>query len=77
MDTALLIKEIQTLEIAKYKKHKDNKRIMATHVAFSGSPRKHPYDANKIVLVADPFSQNNQYYEFNIDAIAYVEGLPS
>ena len=76
MDTAL-IKEIQTLEIAKYKRPKDVKKLRDTHVAFAGSPRKHPYDAYKIVLVADPFSQHNQYYEFNTDDIAYVEELPN
>lgn len=77
MNTSLLIREFQTLEITNYKKPKDIKNLKDTHVAFSGSPRKHPYDAYKIILVADPFSQQNHYYEFSTDDIAYVEELPN
>ncbi len=77
MTTSLLIKETQTLEITKYKRPKDVKNLKKTHVAFSGSPRKHPYDANKIILVSDPFSRNNHYYEFKTDDISFVEELPN
>ncbi len=77
MNTSLLIKDIQTLAVTKYKKSKDLKNLNSTHVAFSGSPRKHPYDAQKIVLVSDPFSRNNQYYEFKTKDISYVEELPN
>ena len=77
MTTSLLIKETQTLEITKYKHPKDVKNLKKTHVAFTGSPRKHPYDAYKIVLVSDPFSHNNHYYEFKADDISYVEELPN
>lgn len=77
MNTSLLIKDIQTLAVTKYKKPKDLKNLNSMHVAFSGSPRKHPYDAQKIVLVSDPFSRNNQYYEFKTKDISYVEELPN
>lgn len=77
MDTSLLIKDSQTLAVIKYKPPKDIKNLNETHVAFSGSPRKHPYDAHKIVLVSDPFSRNNHYYEFKTDDISYVEELPN
>jgi len=77
MSTSLLIKDNQTLEITKYKRPKDHKNIKKTHVAFTGSPRKHPYDANKIILVSDPFSRNNHYYEFKTDDISFVEELPN
>lgn len=75
MDNSLLSKDIQTLEITKYKRPKNIANLKKTHVAFTGSPRKHPYDAYKIVLVSDPFSRNNHYYEFNTDDISYVEEL--
>lgn len=77
MDTSLLIKDSQDLAVIKYKPPKDIKKLNKTHVAFSGSPRKHPYDAHKIVLVSDPFSRNNHYYEFKTDDISYVEELPN
>jgi hypothetical protein len=77
MNRSLLIKEIQRLELTKYKPPKDVKNLTKTHVAFSGSPRQHPYDASRIILVADPFSRSNHYYEFRIDDIAYVEELPN
>ncbi len=64
-------------EIQAYKRPKDLKKLKNTHVAFSGSPQKHPYDPEKIILVADPFSSNTFYFEFNKDDISYVEELPN
>ena len=48
-----------------------------THVAFSGSPQKHPFDSNRVILVADPYSTNTTYYEFMKKDISYVEELPN
>lgn len=64
-------------EIQAYKKPRDPKAIRDTHVAFSGAPRKHPYDSQKIILVPDPYSTSTFYYEFMTDDISYVEELPS
>ena len=77
MNTSLLIKEIQSLELTKYKLPKDPKNLRKTHVCFTGSPRKHPYDAYKIILVSDPYSLSNHYYEFSTEDISYVEELPN
>jgi inorganic pyrophosphatase len=64
-------------EIQAYRRPKDRKALRRTHVAFSGSPQRHPYDRNKIVLIADPYSSHNVFYEFYKDDITYVEELPS
>ena len=64
-------------EIQTYRRPKDRKALLARHVAFSGSPQRHPYDREKIILVADPYSTHNFFYEFYKDDIAYVEELPS
>ncbi|MEH0019698.1 MAG: inorganic pyrophosphatase Ppa [Desulfobacter sp.] len=48
-----------------------------TYVPFSGSPRKHPYDPERFVLVADPFTTNTFYYEFKISDIGRADELPS
>lgn len=64
-------------EIQAYERPKDLKKLKNTHVAFSGSPQKHPYDSEKIILVSDPFSSNTFYFEFNKDDISYVEELPN
>lgn len=69
--------EALKLEIQAYKKPKDLHVLRKTHVSFSGSPRKHPYNSNKVILIADPFSMNNLYYEFNKDDISFVEELPN
>jgi inorganic pyrophosphatase len=47
------------------------------HIPFSGSPRKHPHDKNRVILVADPFTDNTFYYEFRIKDIACAEELSS
>jgi hypothetical protein len=46
------------------------------HVSFSGAPRKHPYDNEKIILILDPFSAHTLFYEFRIADIAHVDELP-
>lgn len=67
--------EALKLEVQAYKKPKDLQALRQTHVSFSGSPQKHPYDSNKVIIIADPFSTNNLYYEFKKDDISYVEEL--
>jgi inorganic pyrophosphatase len=64
-------------EIQTYRRPKDRKALRSTHVAFSGSPQRHPYDREKIILVADPYSTHNFFYEFYKADIAYVEELPN
>ena len=48
-----------------------------THIPYSGSPRKHPWDPERFILVADPFTPNTFYYEFKIADIGCAEELPS
>ncbi len=60
-------------ELEAYKKYPD---LIFNYVPFAGSPQKHPYDKDKIILVIDPFSTHTSYYEFNIADIEGVEELP-
>jgi hypothetical protein len=69
--------EAAKFQIEAYKKPRDLHLLRKDHVPFTGSPRKHPYDSDKVILIADPFSSNNLYYEFNKDDISYVEELPN
>jgi inorganic pyrophosphatase len=77
MTTSLLIREAEHFEIARFKRPRDIKSLRQTHVAFSGSPRKHPYDPHRVILVVDPYGTSNQYYEFSVEDIAFIEELPN
>ena len=77
MATESYPQEAPKFQIQAYKKPKDIRDMRKTHVSFCGSPKKHPYDPGKVILVADPFSTDNLYYEFNKNDIAYVEELPN
>jgi len=77
MTTETYPQEALKFEIQAYKKPKDIRLMRKTHVAFSGSPQKHPYDRDQVILVADPFSTNNLFYEFTKKDISYVEELPN
>ncbi|CAB1080788.1 hypothetical protein D1AOALGA4SA_8463 [Olavius algarvensis Delta 1 endosymbiont] len=59
MTIATYPQEALKFQIQSYKKPKDLHVLRKTHVSFSGSPQKHPYDADKVILIADPFSTNN------------------
>lgn len=67
----------QKLEIQAYQRPADVKNLRKTHVAFTGSPHKHPYDRDRVVLIVDPSSSNTVYYEFSKKDIRYVEELPN
>ena len=75
MTTAL--KSAEKFELQAYKRPKNLKRLLETHVAFTGSPRKKPNEPEKIILLADPFSTNTFYYEFNAEDVSYAEELPN
>jgi inorganic pyrophosphatase len=77
MPTTKQPQEAIKFEIQTYRRPKDRKALLSRHVAFSGSPQRHPYDWEKIILVADPYSTHNFFYEFHKADIAYVEELPS
>ncbi|RPJ05926.1 MAG: inorganic pyrophosphatase Ppa [Spirochaetaceae bacterium] len=46
------------------------------NVAFTGTPKMHPYDKEKIILISDPFSSHIFFYEFRVKDIAHVDELP-
>lgn len=50
---------------------------MNIHIPFSGSPRKHPYNDSRVILVSDPFSENTFFYEFRVEDITGAEELSS
>lgn len=77
MTTESYLQEALEFHIQAYKKPKNIHILKETHVPFSGSPKKHPYDTDKVILVADPFSTHTVYYEFKKDDISYVEELPN
>jgi hypothetical protein len=65
----------ENLELKKYIRTLDfDKRSCSS---FYGSPRKHPFEKNRVIIVADPFSEHTFYYEFNMDDILSIEEQPS
>jgi inorganic pyrophosphatase len=69
--------ETKKFEVEAYRRPKNSKELRKTHVPFSGSPLKHPYDPEKVILVADPYSSHPFYYEFKSSDISYMEELPN
>lgn len=72
-----LLKKVEKFEIEKYKKPKDRKMLIETHIPYSGSPHKHPYDSEKMILVIDPYYTGTFFYEFNKPDISFIEELPN
>jgi hypothetical protein len=76
MSAANFLQEVKNFEIQSYKRPKDLKVLKKTHMPYTGSPKKHPYDPKKCILISDPYSWNTFYFEFRIADISYVEDLP-
>lgn len=77
MPMTRFLQKARKYEIQSYDRPKDIKLLKKTHIPFSGSLFKHPYDREKLILVADPVSSNTFYYEFKTKDIAGVEELPN
>jgi hypothetical protein len=77
MTLTRFLQKADKFEIQAYRRPADHVRLAETHIAYSGSPFKHPDNPDKIILVADPYSQNTFYYEFNREDITLAEDLPS
>ncbi len=73
MDKFIELKD--SLELQKYVRNLDFDKKNCC--SFYGSPKKHPYEKNRVILVADPFSEHTFYYEFNIKNVLYIEEQPS
>lgn len=67
----------EKFEIQAYKRPTDLRSLMRTHVPFTGSPRKHPQDGKKVIIIPDPYSTCATYLEFMAGDISYAEELPS
>ncbi len=66
---------VKEFAIQVYQKPADDTDLSKTHIAFTGTPQKHHYDADKVILVTDPYSSNISYYEFRTKDISFVEEL--
>jgi len=77
MATENFPQEVKKFEIEAYERPKNLKELKKTHVPFSGSPLKHPYDPKKVILVPDPYGSSPFYYEFKGDDVSFAEKLPS
>jgi len=77
MSNSEKLNTVQRFEIEAYKKPKHFHDLIKTHVPFSGSPQRHPFDPGKVFLFTDPYSTHTAYYEFNASDIAFLEELPS
>jgi len=42
---------------------------------FEGSPKRHPSNENILILIANPFEDNKEYFEFHLDTISAVEEI--
>ena len=77
MTLTSLIPGVEKFELQIYQKPDEFQRLIQSHIAFTGAPKKHPSDPKKVILVIDPYSTNTFYYEFETDTIAYVEERPN
>ena len=69
--------ETKKFEIEAYRRPKNQKELKKTHLPFTRSLLRHPYDPQKVILVPDPFSSNPIYYEFKSKDISFLEELPN
>lgn len=77
MTDTTFLQMAEKFEIQSYKRPRNVKGLLKSHVPFSGSPRRHPYDDHKVILVPDPYSTQAHYYVFETGDITHAEELAS
>ena len=70
-------KYLESLPASEVAKYDATRNYRITSVCYSGAPRKHPYDREKIILIKSPFSSKTIFYEFRLSDIIHAEDLPS
>jgi inorganic pyrophosphatase len=61
-------------EIDRYKIPQDPQLLRRSHVPYVGSPRKHPHDPEKVILVSP---HTHSYFEFRVADVTYMERGPN
>ena len=72
MNSANYLEALPLSSITKYAKGKPS-----DGVPFTGYPRAHPSEKNKLILVSDPLGAEPVVLEFKLDDILFVEEVPS
>ena len=72
MAAANFLETLPFNEIAKY-----NKGPPKNSVPFTGYPRQHPIEKNKLILIYDPLGANPMVMEFRMEDILFIEELHS
>ncbi|MCP3852066.1 MAG: inorganic pyrophosphatase Ppa [Gammaproteobacteria bacterium] len=77
MTTIHFLTPVKKLELLKYQQTVDKEQLKDSYISFSGSLRQHPHDPEKVILLAEIFSNNSSFYEFRNQDIGYAEKLPN
>lgn len=68
---------LEASEFLPLERYKQKKTDLKDCIFFTGSPRMHPYDDKKIILIHHPFQSDTIFLEFMLDDISYIEELPN
>lgn len=73
IDHLLNVKDKYDIQI--FDQKQDISNLKTTHACFTGSPRKHPFREDRIILATNLFGTQPTYYEFKLKDISYVEKM--
>ena len=73
-DIPATVNFLESLPINKIAKYSEDYKKNA--VPFSGCPKQHLTDKNKLILVYDPLGDASAVLEFKLDDILHVEEVP-
>jgi inorganic pyrophosphatase len=72
MNSANYLEMLPLSGIAKYSRGQPGNGL-----PFTGYPRAHPWEKDKLILVNDPLGPNPTVLEFKLEDLLYVEEIPS
>ena len=72
MKTSTFLESLPVNEIVKYSKGPPKNAI-----PFTGYPRQHPIEKDKLILIYDPLGANPMVMEFRLEDVLFIEELHS
>jgi len=77
VEESCMLRYIETAPIMEITAYDASQEYKKKGIPFQGTPRKHPYDSDKIILIPDPYNQHTIFYEFRLSDILHAQDLAS
>ena len=71
------LKYLTTIQMNEIIKYEASANYEKKCISFTGNPRKHPYDKNRMILIVESHDDKTIFHDFRLTDIAHITELPN